>query len=171
MSTEEWVDLVDIENRIVGAATRAEVRTKNLLHRGVGVMCRNSKGEVYVHKRTDTKDLFPGMYDMFVGGVVARGESYEEAARREVEEELGVRDGAIRYLFTHLYQGERNRSWIQVFDVVWDGSITHQADEIAWGAWMPEHELRAWSRTVEIVPDGLDVFHHWLRYKENAPEV
>lgn len=170
MSKEEWVDLVDLENRIVGATTRAEVRQKNLLHRGVGIMCRNSRGEVYVHKRTDTKDLFPGLHDMFVGGVVSRGESYETSALRELEEELGVRGPAPRPLFVHLYQGDRNRSWIKVFDVTWDGPIVHQPEEIVWGAWMPEDALEQWAREVVIVPDGLEVFHRWLEWKRsNSP--
>lgn len=165
---EEWVDLVDLENRIVGCTTRADVRKNNLLHRGVGIMCRNSRGQVYVHKRTDTKDVFPGMYDMFVGGVVGHGESYEAAATREIEEELGVRGVTVRFLFSHLYQGDRNRSWIHVFDVTWDGDITHQAEEIVWGGWIAEGELEAWADSVEVVPDGLDVFNHWLEWRKTS---
>ncbi|MBM3461875.1 MAG: NUDIX domain-containing protein [Armatimonadetes bacterium] len=159
----EWVDLVDLENRVVGRTSRADVRRNNLLHRGVGILCRNSRAEVYVHKRTDTKDVFPGMYDMFVGGVVGSGESYEEAAMREVEEELGIRGPTPEFLFEHLYQGDRNRSWIRVYDVTWDGPIVHQEDEIAWGGWIPESDLENWAAEHEIVPDGLDVFHAWLR--------
>lgn len=171
MADEEWVDLVDLDNRIVGAAPRAEVRRRNLLHRGIGIMCLNGRGDVYVHKRTDTKDVFPGMYDMFVGGVVGRGETYEQAALRELEEELGVRGAELRHLFMHLYQGDANRSWIMVFDVRWDGPIVHQPEEVAWGAWMPEERLEAWAREVPVVPDGLGVFEHWLAWKRADGET
>ncbi len=133
------------------------------------MLCRNSRGQVYVHRRTTTKDLFPGMYDMFVGGVVARGESYEAAARRELAEELGIVGTLLRPLFEHLYEGERNRSWIRVYDVTWDGPIVHQAEEIAWGGWMTETDLETWAETVEVVPDGLSVFRRWLDWKSRTP--
>lgn len=165
MKHEEEVDLVDHDNQVVGATTRREMRRDNLLHRGVGILCRNSRGEVYVHQRTDSKDLFPGLYDMFVGGVVSRGESYDTAAQREIEEELGVRGATVRHLFTHLYEGDRNRAWIAVYDVTWDGPVVHQEEEIAWGGWVAEDALPAWAETVEVVPDGLSVFTRWLAWK------
>src|SRR5262245_22724401 len=99
---DELVDLVDGENKVIGWTTRREIRAKNLLHLGVGILCRNSRGEIYVHRRTITKDVFPGMYDMFVGGVVGKGESYPDAARREILEELGIKGPEPKSLFLHL---------------------------------------------------------------------
>ena len=159
----ECVDLVDEQNQVVGRATRREVRQQNLLHRGIAVLVRNSKGQVYVHKRTDHKDVFPSLFDMFVGGVVGEGESYDEAARREAEEELGV-TAPLEFLFDHLYHGPKNYSWIRTYRVTWDGPIRHQPEEVAWGDWMDEARLPEWIREVEIVPDGLDVFQHYLEH-------
>lgn len=158
---DELVDLVDLQDRVVGQAPRSEVRAGNLLHRGVGILCRNSRGEIYVHRRTPTKDLFPHLHDMFVGGVVGSGESYEAAAAREVAEELGIPDARPVFLFAHLYQGEHNRAWVHVFLVEWDGPVVHQESEIEWGAWMPEADLEAWCDEVEIVPDGLEIFRRY----------
>lgn len=165
---EEWVDLIDEENRVIGRKTRREIRTQNLLHRGVGIICFNPDGDVYVHRRTETKDVFPGMYDMFVGGVVASGEAYETAAAREILEELGIDGPSPEYLFSHLYEGPRNRSWIQVFRAVWDGPIVHQEEEIAWGTWLPGAELESWAEAHSIVPDGLEVFEHYLEWLKNS---
>ncbi len=165
----ELVDLIDANDRVIGTATRREVRTRNLLHRGVGIICFNGRGEVHVHRRTETKDVFPGMYDMFVGGVVASGESYDGAARREIAEELGISGPRPERLFAHLYEGDRNRSLIQVYRVVWDGPIVHQEEEIAWGAWIPERDLERWAAEREIVPDGLSVFEHWLSWRRENP--
>ena len=162
--TEELVDLVDRTNQVVGQADRRTVRTQNLLHRGVGILVQNSAGQVYVHQRTPTKDVFPGLFDMFVGGVVGSGESYDLAARRETEEELGVSGAEPEFLFEHLYEGPLNRSFIRVYRVVYDGPITHQESEIVWGAWIDHSALEAWSREVEIVPDGLEVFHRYLEH-------
>lgn len=160
---EEMVDLVDRENRVVGRAERRKVRSENLLHRGVGILVQNGLGQVYVHQRTSTKDVFPSLYDMFVGGVVESGESYDQAARREAVEELGA-SGEPEFLFEHLYEGPANRSFIRVYRVRYDGPISHQESEIAWGAWMDHERLEGWSREVEIVPDGLEVFHRYLEW-------
>lgn len=168
MSVDEEIDLVDDRNTVIGVTSRRIMRRENLLHRGVGILCRNSHGQVYVHKRTDTKDLFPGLYDMFVGGVVSHGESYDEAARREIAEELGITSGDVRRLFTHRYEGDRNRAFIAVYDVTHDGSIVHQPEEIAWGGWVAEADLEAWAREVEVVPDGLSVFARWLAWKRDG---
>jgi isopentenyldiphosphate isomerase len=162
-SPEEWADLVDRNDHVIGRAPRSQVRRENLLHRGVAILCRNSRGDVYIHRRTTTKDLFPGMYDMFVGGMVASGETYEDSARREMTEELGIESSApLEFLFSHLYEGPRNRAHIHIFRVAWDGPIVHQPEEIDWGRWMPEGELEAWTREVKVVPDGMEVFRLYM---------
>jgi 8-oxo-dGTP pyrophosphatase MutT (NUDIX family) len=162
---DEIVDLVDEANRVVGRARRSEVRARNLLHRGVGILCRNSRGEVFVHRRTETKDVFPGMYDMFVGGVVGAGEEYAEAARREVAEELGITGAELRYLFHHLYLGPRNRSWVAVYEVEWDGPVRLQESEVAWGAYLGMEALIAKLPEWTFVPDGLEIFQ---RYRQGS---
>ena len=165
MAKAEWVDLVDRDNQVVGRALRQEVRQQNLLHRGIAVLVRNSRGQVYVHQRTASKDLFPALYDMFVGGVVGSGEDYLDAARREAHEELGVATDELEFLFDHLYQGPLNYSWVRCYRVTWDGPIVHQAEEIQWGEWMEESRLGQWIDEVPIVPDGLEVFHAYLKHQ------
>jgi len=172
---EEVVDLVDERNRVVGQALRREVRARNLLHRGVGILCFDPRGRIHVHRRTETKDVFPGMYDMFVGGVVQSGESYDAAARREIREELGIEGPQPRFLFTHLYQGERNRSWIHVYRVEWGGAVRLQAEEIVWGDWVEPEELDRLMAERSFVPDGLEIYQHFLRFlrdgeKSSRPE-
>ncbi len=164
---DEIVDVVDESNRVLRRACRREVRGRNLLHRGVGIFCFDSRGRIYVHARTETKDIFPGMYDMLVGGVVSSGETYGDAARRELAEELGVSGPEPEYLFTHLYLGDRNRAWIQVYRVVWDGAIRHQAEEIAWGAWMEESGLPRMIAEKPFVPDGLEVYRRYLEWRRS----
>jgi isopentenyldiphosphate isomerase len=162
LGADEIVDLVDEENRVIGKAPRREVRAKNLLHRGVGILCRNSRREVYVHRRTATKDVFPALYDMLVGGVVASGETYDAAAGREILEELGIEGPEPRWLFDHLYLGPLNRSWVAVYEVTWDGPIRHQESEVAWGTYMTMEELHRKLDEWEFVPDGLEIFQAYI---------
>lgn len=163
----ELVDLVDADDRVIGCAPRRDVRARNLLHRGVGVLCLNGDGLVYVHRRTATKDVFPGLYDMFVGGVVGRGEDYDSAARREIAEELGIVGPEPRYLFHHFYLGRHNCSRVAVYDVEWDGEVRHQESEVAWGAWVTMETLLARLNEWEFVPDGLEIFHRYLEYRRS----
>jgi isopentenyldiphosphate isomerase len=159
---EELVDLIDAEDRVVGRALRRVVRLRNLLHRGVGILCRNQRGEIYVHRRTTTKDVFPGLYDMFVGGVVGPGEEYLEAARREIAEELGIVGPEPSYLFHHLYLGPHNASRVAVYKVTWDGPIRHQESEVDWGRWMAMAALLEKLDEWQFVPDGLEIFERYL---------
>ena len=161
----EMLDLVDSHNRVVGVAPRSLVRQSNLLHRGVGILCWNSQGELYVHRRTAGKDLFPSYYDMMVGGALEAGEQYAEAALREVQEELGVGPVEPKFLLETLYDGPKNRSFIQLFQVTWDGPIRWQEEEICWGRWMPFEEVLDWIDQVEIVPDGRRVFEEYLKVR------
>lgn len=162
---EEFLDLVDENNQRIGKLPRREVRARNLLHRGVGIICWNSEGQIYVHRRTAEKDLFPGMYDVMVGGAVEAGEDYFPAACREIREELGVDSTDLRFLLEHLYDGPQNRSFIQLFEVTWDGPIRWQPEEIAWGDWMNFEQAVRWTETVEIVPDGMEVFRAYLSWR------
>jgi 8-oxo-dGTP pyrophosphatase MutT (NUDIX family) len=158
---DELVEIVDDEDRVVATTTRARMRAENLVHRSVFILCKRSDGCIYVHRRTQTKDVFPAMHDMFVGGVVTAGESYAQAAAREVAEELGVRGVPLTRLFHHRYEGEHSRAHIEVFEVLWDGPIVHQASEIDWGAFMSVEELRNPHAGLCFVPDGREVFDRY----------
>ena len=166
---EELVDLIDRDDRVIGRKTRRTVRAENLLHRGVGILCTNAAGKIYVHKRTTTKDVFPGMYDMFVGGVVTAGESYEEAAKRELAEELGIAGPTPEYLFHHLYWGPRNRSLVAVYSVEWNGPIRHQASEISWGQFCSLEEITNKLEEWSFVPDGLEIFQAYRARSQRGP--
>ena len=152
------MDLVDEDDEVIGRASRRSVRAGNLLHREIASIVRNGLGEIFVHRRTETKDVFPGMYDMFVAGVVTSGESYDMAVRRELAEELGVEGVEPAFLFKSRYQEEDNNWWACVYEVSWDGSVRLQESEIAWGVFMPEDELIARLDHWSFVPDGLEVF-------------
>lgn len=162
----ELVDVVDEDDRVVGQAPRRDVRCRNLLHREVAAIVRNASGEIFVHRRTETKDVFPGMYDMFVAGVVTSGEDYDEAIERELGEELGIEGVRPSFLFKTRYEDPAINWWTVVYEVVWDGPVRLQEDEIAWGAFMPQADLVLKLETWPFVPDGLLVFRRYLQERD-----
>jgi len=162
---EEVGVLVDDDDRVIGTAPRGEIRTRNLPHRGVAIIVRNPGGDIYVHRRTPAKDVFPDMYDMVVGGMVSAGESYEEAARRELAEEVGIEGVEPSFLLKHRYRGDKNNAWISFYEVVWPGPIRHQEEEISWGAYMTEKEIVAKLREWQFAPDHLEVFDRYRSWR------
>ncbi|MFD5426337.1 NUDIX hydrolase [Streptomyces sp. NPDC127084] len=173
-SSDEILDIVDLHDEVVGQAPRGEAYTRGLRHRCVFVQARDAQGRIFVHRRTATKLVFPSLYDMFVGGVVGAGESYDDAALREAEEELGV-SGLPRPvpLFKFLYEapagpgrdgaasgggGVRQSWWSAVYEVPCLLPVRPQADEVAWYDFLSQEEVDARLGVWEWVPDGLAAY-------------
>ena len=159
---DELVDVVDEDNLVLATVSRRELRAGNLLHRCTSVFVLNPAGDLYVHRRTDTKDVYPGFFDVCAGGVNAVGESYEGCAARELAEELGV-SATPAFRFMHRYSGPSGDVWGGVFDVVWDGAIVWQPEEVVWGAFLPLPEVDAMIAGEPFCLDGVEDFARWRR--------
>ncbi|MET9776657.1 NUDIX domain-containing protein [Streptomyces sp. NPDC006367] len=169
MSADEILDVVDEDDHVTGQARRADVYARGLRHRCVFVRARDARGRLFVHRRTPAKLIFPSLYDMFVGGVVGAGESYDDAALREAEEELGV-GGLARpeFLFKFLYDDGAGRTWWSaVYDVRCPAQVAPQAEEVAWWAFLEEAEVERRLGEWEWVPDGLAAYTR-LRARRGA---
>ena len=148
----EIVEMVDRQGHPLGRVPRKLVHAFNLLHRGIGLfvtkdtpMDRDASSpnlSLYVHRRTDTKRIFPSLYDMFVGGVSLAGEDAVITAQREVAEELGL-DTKEHLCSERLLQcvvcTAYNRCVVDLFAYCMDTSqenVTWQAEEVAWGSFV-----------------------------------
>ncbi|MBI4149223.1 NUDIX domain-containing protein, partial [Candidatus Woesearchaeota archaeon] len=108
---EETVYHVDEHDRIIEKITRGKSWNHRLIHRGVAVLITNSNGKILVHKRSKNKKIYPGYYDIFFGGWTSYGETYKESAVREVQEELGIKEIKLHFLFKIMYEDEIERNW------------------------------------------------------------
>lgn len=145
---DELVAVFDAAGAPVGAAPRSRVYAEGLWHASAGVLIRSLDGErVYLHRRTTTKAVYPGMHDVIAGGVVDPGESIEDAARREVHEELGVAVGELTELGRAVWNGTSGTARVRCHLVAYvafsDGPFVHQPSEIAAGRWITPAELDA----------------------------
>src|SRR5215467_3140065 len=129
-AADEIVVIVDEHNNIVGAAPRREMRGRCLPHRSTYILVFNSQGALYVQKRTMSKDVFPGYYDPATGGVVLAGESYEQSALRELEEEMGIRQVPLTWMFDFYFADQRTRVWGGAYACTYDGPLTLQVEEV-----------------------------------------
>ncbi|MER6418933.1 NUDIX domain-containing protein [Streptomyces sp. NPDC001137] len=161
---DEILDIVDENDQVVGQSPRGEAYAKGLRHRCVFIQARDAEGRLFVHRRTPTKLVFPSLYDMWVGGVVGAGESYDDAALREAEEELGVSGlPSPRFLFKFLYDdGAGQTWWSAVYEVRCELPVSPQVEEVAWHAFLPEAEVQRRLTEWEWVPDGLAAYERLL---------
>lgn len=161
-TADEIVGIVDKDNNVIGAVPRREMRAKRLPHRSTYILVFNSQGQLYIQKRTQTKDVFPGYYDLATGGVVLAGESYEAGAARELEEELGIRDVRLTKLFEFYFEDENNHVWGGAFRCVYDGELTLQAEEVESVIILSPQETLRHAETEPYTPDGLYVLRRYL---------
>lgn len=150
-------DIVDEQDNVLKQATREELRKNNLLHRGVAIFVFNSKGEIFVHQRTFHKDIYPGYFDMACGGGVQASESYEDAAKRELSEELGIK-ALPEFLFKVRYNTPVNNVIVKIFKTVYDGKIMLQKDEIIKGSFMKIGELNKLLKKEKFIPESIKTF-------------
>ena len=154
---DEIIQIVDRDNRITGECPRSLMRAERLIHRACFVLVFNGRNELFVQKRTLTKDLYPGHWDIAAGGVVLAGESYEDSARRELAEELGISGVSLGFRFDSYYEDPDNRVWGRIFTCTHDGPFSLQAEEIESGRFMSVAEALEVSRREPFTPDGIAI--------------
>ncbi len=96
--TDELLDIVNEKDEVIATATRSSVHERGLLHRGVHVFLFDDAGRMLVQKRSAARAQYPSVWDCSVSEHVKAGESYHQAVRRGLLEELGVGDVAVQPL-------------------------------------------------------------------------
>ncbi|BBG31059.1 NUDIX hydrolase [Zymobacter palmae] len=140
---QEWVQVVDARNRPCGSATRAFVRRFKLWHQASYIFVHNAQGHLCVQRRTMTKDIFPGAYDLAAGGVVDAGESLHAGARRELFEELGIRRRKLTHCFDFRYTDARLHCFGGVYLTEHNGPLALQASEVVDVQWLTPQQALA----------------------------
>ena len=156
--------VVDEADRVIGAAPRRKVHGDNLLHRAVHILIFNRNGELFLQKRSRFKDRHPCVWDSSAAGHVDAGEDYDDAARREVQEELGVTTRLERVVklpasdrtgqeFIWLYQGKH------------DGPFQLAASEIELGEFFPPGLVSNWlqARPDDFAPGFVECWNAFWR--------
>lgn len=134
---EDIFDIVDENDKVVGQSPRSEVHEKKLRHRAVHVLIFNDEGEIFMQKRSKTKDTWPGAWDSSCSGHVDAGEDYLPAALRELDEELGYQpEGELKMLFKLLPCEETGEEFIHVYRLEGRGPFRLNHEEIEIGEWM-----------------------------------
>jgi isopentenyldiphosphate isomerase len=161
-SAEELVDVIDEAGHTVGVVSRGEMRSRRLPHRCTYVFIFNQRGEIFIHLRTPTKDVYASHWDVAIGGVLGPGETFAAGAQREVREEVGL-EIPLTELFPFRYADERTIVQAMVYKAVHDGPFQLQAEEIVRDEFVSLAEVKERSEREPFCPDGLAALAEYQR--------
>jgi isopentenyldiphosphate isomerase len=159
-AADELVDVIDDAGNTIAVVTRSEMRARRLPHRCTYVLVFNTRGELFIHLRTPTKDVYPSHWDVCIGGVLAAGESFTQGVKREIGEELGV-DAEAEQLFPFQYADEATVVHAMVYRLTHDGPFLLQAEEIVRGEFVSLGEVKDRIGREAFCPDGVKVLQRF----------
>lgn len=141
-NNKEVFPLVDEEGNVIGSAMRGECHGGSLLlHPVVHLHVFNGRGEIFLQKRPEWKDIQPGKWDTAVGGHIDYGETPEQALLREAREELGISAFTARRIGKYVFASKRERELVYVHETVYDAPLRPSADELDGGRFWTMQEL------------------------------
>ncbi len=148
MPDQEQIWHVDEHDNPIGPIGRDDSRRTGARYRIVRVSVEDINGNVLLQKRVDTKKTYPGCWDTSAGGNVSYGESYDDAAARELSEEVGIKDvdlQEVAYFYSEVVDPADNKMnrFTKVYQAVVPRGITvtPQSDEVAELVWVTPDEL------------------------------
>ena len=141
----EVFDVVDGRDHVIGQARRDEVHARHLKHRAVHIFLFNDRGDLFIQRRSASKDTFPGRYDSSASGHLESGEDYDACARRELREELGLEIPPDRFRKHFKIAACRETGWefVWVFSVCGDYHPVINPAEIEAGDFWPRARVEA----------------------------
>ncbi len=140
----EWFEVINKQKRVTGMALRDVCHGHpGLMHQVVHVLVVNRQGELFLQKRSLSKDLQPGRWDTSVGGHMQPGEQPVEGALREAREELGVtaRAEELSPAYEYIWESGFETEWIHAFILRQDGPFTLDPHEISEGRFWHLQEI------------------------------
>jgi len=166
-SDAEQIAWVDEQDNLLGALVRADLRERGLIGRGTYIMLFNSAGELCVHRRTLSKAIYPGYWDVAAGGMVQADETYAESAARELEEELGVSGVELTAHDHFFFEDTGNRLWCSAFSAVWDGPLKLQPEEVLEARFLPVEQVLLEMEQKPYCPDSLAALKRYLKAQQS----
>ena len=167
---EDIFDVVNERDEVVDRQPRSLVHQLGLLHRAVHVLVFNSRGQIFLQKRSMMKDRQPGLWDSSASGHVDSGEDYDTTAVREVREEIGlVLPRTPVRLFKIDACSETDQEFVWVYRCESEGPFQLNVDEIERGGWFTIAEVSQWmARRPEEFASAL--LFIWEKLKPSQPQ-
>lgn len=166
--SEEFFDIVDEQDRVLGRAPRSVVHKHHLLHRAAHIFLFNAQGELLLQLRSASKDEYPLCYTSSASGHLGAGESYDESAPRELQEELGI-DAPLEWLAKFPASPQTAYEHTVLYRAVSDESPRPDPEEVAGISFHSLPEIAELLRTTpeKFSPPFVVLFEWYLQNAEN----
>lgn len=141
---------VDADDNPIGSGTKKEATENGIIHRIVRIFITNSRGEILLQKRAGSLRVAAGKWDQSVGGHVDAGEGYDEAAYREMQEELGITGIPLTRVLKYYVEGEdppHRKRFNMIYTGVYDGEVIANPEEISEVKWVSPAQLEELFKT------------------------
>lgn len=166
--SDEYFDIIDKSGNIMGKATRAECHSdKSLAHCTVHVLVFNSRGELFLQKRSISKDIQPGKWDTSVGGHLDLGETFDVAVHREMKEELNI-ETPVEYMYNYWMYSDVETEYVHTYRAIYDGIMELDPKEIDDGRFWSKEEIEKSIGTGIFTPNfeqEYEKYVQWLKAK------
>ena len=145
MHPEEYLDLVDENDTVIGKKLRSEIYTEGLLNfRVINVFLINSKGQIWIPRRTASKAIFPSALDFSAAGHVISGDTYDGTFAKEVEEELNIDVSKVPHRILGYLKpaaDERPKQFMRVYEIQSDETPKYNPDDFTESYWLTPQEI------------------------------
>ena len=162
---EEQNEVIDREGNTIAIVSRKEIKEKKLRHKAAFIILKNSKNQYFVAQRSRTKKTYPLKWAFGAGGAVMANESFDDAARRELEEELGIKE-KVEYLFDFPFDSEEIHYLAKVYETNFDKEVIIDNREYEQGRWARVEEIFNMEKKGEFCPDSILYFKKYLTIKK-----
>lgn len=164
------IDVVNDHDEVIDSVPYEEMARKQLRHRIARIFLFDKQGRLYLQRRSMKMGVAPGLWDQSAAGHVDPGEDYEQAAYRELQEELGIKVDLgflIKYYAEEAHPKYKPmRRFQAIFVGQYNGELMKlDPEEVMDGKWVSIDELEEWlvSRPTDFTPAFIDAYQ---RYKD-----
>jgi isopentenyldiphosphate isomerase len=162
---DELVEEVDEHGNVLRVVTRTQMRADHLRHRCTYIGVLDHDGRLLIHQRAATKEVYPSWWDVCAGGVCTAGERWDDSARRELAEELGVRDVSLEHLGHGTWEAADGSAALvgHVYVARTDGPFSFDDGEVVQARFVTFDELDRLLATESFCTDSVELALPFLR--------
>ena len=156
---EEYLDVVDENDNVIGCEARSVVHRRGLLHRGIHLFLFDPEGQLLVQRRHRSCETWPLALDCSVSEHVKSGEDYLSAARRGLREELGITSMDLRPVIKFKLNYGETDNMISLLHI---GSVEPEMVQMNIGE-IEEIYFLDPGHLLQMIDQGDDTFSRWFK--------